>query len=277
MSKTHNEADPHPRGVVVTGGGSGLGQAIALAFARNGDRIAILDRNAEGAARTVELLHSEGSTDSFAIAIDVSSQESVDQAIGEAATRFGAIDAIVNAAGLREISEVLSLSAEDWQKIIAVNLSGTFYSCQAAARLMSESGGGSIINIASVAALEGASQRAAYSASKWGVLGLSRTLAHDLGAANIRVNVICPGLIETPLTASYFQDQGFVAKLPTYIPLGRAGTPADIGEVALFLASPGASYMTGATLTVDGGYLAVKGFGGGSTDGSAYSARTGAV
>ena len=161
-------------------------------------------------------------------------------------------------------------ATEEWDNVIAVNLSGTFYVCQAAARRMRESGGGSIVNIASVGGLVGLSHRPAYTAAKHGVVGLTKSLARDLAADGIRVNAICPGLIRTLLTESYFGDGSFERSLRDDRPLGRHGEPRDVANAALYLASDLGSYVNGIALTVDGGWLAEKSFVAGDAAGSAF-------
>jgi NAD(P)-dependent dehydrogenase (short-subunit alcohol dehydrogenase family) len=161
---------------------------------------------------------------------------------------------------VREIGDVYTMAAEEWDNVIAVNLSGTFYCCQAAARSMRDAGGGAIVNISSVGGLIGLARRPAYTAAKHGVIGLTKSLARDLGPAGIRVNAICPGLIRTPLTEQYFAADAFEEGLRTVVPQGRTGVPADVADAALYLASDQSAYVNGIALTVDGGWLAEKSF-----------------
>jgi len=232
----------------VTGSASGIGAAIADLFQREGAHVAGFDR-ADG---------------------DVRIPADVERAIGGAVERFGHLDIAVNCAGIREIGDVYSLPADEWENVIAVNLSGTFYVCQAAARRMRESGGGSIVNIASVGGLIGLSHRPAYTAAKHGVVGLTKTLARDLAADGIRVNAICPGMIRTPLTEQYFGDGSFEESLTTTVPQGRYGEAADIANAALYLVSELGSYVNGIALTVDGGWLAEKSFVAGDASASSF-------
>src|SRR3954463_16675276 len=234
----------------VTGSASGIGRAIAEAFAREGAQGAGFDR-ADGDGRV---------------------PAAGERGVAAAVERFGRIDVVVNCAGVREIGDVYELAAEEWENVIAVNLSGTFYVCQAAARRMRESGGGSIVNIASVGGLVGLAHRPAYTASKHGVVGLTKSLARDLAADGIRGNVICPGLIRTPRTEQYFGDGSFERSLAATVPLGRHGEARDVANAALYLASDLGSYVNGTALTVDGGWLAEKSFVEGEVAGSAFLA-----
>jgi len=243
------------RVVLVTGAASGIGREIAERFAREGARVIGFDRAGDVAIRG-----------------DVRSPAEVERAVDQVVAAEGRIDVLVCSAGVREIGDVYTLAADEWDNVIAVNLSGTFYCCQAAARRMREGGGGAIVNISSVGGLIGLARRPAYTASKHGVVGLTKSLARDLGPAGIRVNAICPGLIRTPLTEQYFAEDAFEHGLRTVVPQGRVGVAADVADAAVYLASDQSAYVNGVALTVDGGWLAEKSFAAGEAAAATFLA-----
>ena len=229
--------------MLVTGAASGIGREIAERFAREGARVTGFDLGGE-----------------VAIHGDVRAPAEVEAAVAQVVAAEGRLDVLVCSAGVREIGDVYTMATDEWDNVIAVNLSGTFYCCQAAARRMRETGGGAIVNISSVGGLIGLARRPAYTAAKHGIVGLTKSLARDLGPAGIRVNAICPGMIRTPLTERYFAEDAFEEGLRTVIPQGRAGLASDVADAALYLASDRSAYVSGIALTVDGGWLAEKSF-----------------
>ena len=243
------------RVVLVTGAASGIGREIAERFAREGARVTGFDRAGE-----------------VAIVGDVRSPADVERAVAEVVDTEGRIDVLVCSAGVREIGDVYTMATEEWDNVIAVNLSGTFYCCQAVARHMRSGGGGVIVNISSVGGLIGLARRPAYTAAKHGVVGLTKSLARDLAPAGIRVNAICPGLVRTPLTEQYFAEAAFEEGLRTIIPQGRVGVAGDVADAALYLASDQSAYVNGIALTVDGGWLAEKSFASGEAAASTFLA-----
>ena len=244
--------------VLVTGGGSGIGQQVCYAAAREGARVAVGDLDLERAQATAtEIDQRKGEAHAFHI--DVASPESATRFIEAAETTLGRLDVLVNSAGIREIVPVLDLSFEEWQRVISVNLSGTFLPSQAfARRLVSQGKAGRIVNLASVLGLMAAPKRAAYTASKHGVVGLTRQMALELGEKNIRVNAVAPGVVRTPLTERYFQDPEQAQTIRDVHALGRWAEPQEIATAILFLAAEENGFITGTVLTVDGGWTIGK-------------------
>jgi NAD(P)-dependent dehydrogenase (short-subunit alcohol dehydrogenase family) len=246
--------------VLVTGAGSGIGQATCLAFAKEGAAIAAADINLDAAQATVEKITNSGRKAS-AVQIDVTSPDSVKTAVESTLRELGGLNILVNSAGVREIVAFLELPFEEWQRILSVNLNGTFLCSQAAAHKMIAQGqGGKIVNLASVAGLVGVPNRAAYVSSKHAVVGLTKEMAMELAEHDIQVNAIAPGVVETGMTAGYFDDPNVVESVRKLHPARRWAQPEEIANLILFLSSAEAHFMTGATYPIDGGFMAGKSF-----------------
>ena len=242
------------RVAIVTGGAQGIGQAVAELLARAGAAVGVIDRNgelAEAVAREIEA--SGGKAAGFAV--DVANELEVAAVWEKVATRFGGLDILVSAAGVIS-PNVPADQAEmsDFERVIAVNLKGVLLAAKHAHPYMKKAGGGSIVNLSSQASLLSLPNQAIYTASKGGVTALTRSLAIDWASSNIRVNAIAPTFIRTPMAEPMLADPAVLRAAQRRIPLGRVGVPADIANVALFLASDLASLMTGQTLAVDGGW-----------------------
>jgi NAD(P)-dependent dehydrogenase (short-subunit alcohol dehydrogenase family) len=244
------------RTALVTGAASGIGAACALRFAQEGARVAGLDLAAPPAKDWAAVAQAAPAA-SFHVA-DVRSEPAVEAAVAEVVRQHGRIDVLVNAAGVAGGGPVHALALAEWERVLDVNLTGTFLACKHVLRGMLEQRSGSIVNLASIEGLEGIEGGSAYNASKGGVVLLTRNLAIDYGRRGIRANCLCPGLIETAMTASIFQPgmQELRDRFVDGHQLGRAGRPEEIAAAALFLASDDASFVTGHALVVDGGYLA---------------------
>jgi NAD(P)-dependent dehydrogenase (short-subunit alcohol dehydrogenase family) len=243
---------------VVTGAGSGIGRAAAVRFAAEGAAVAAVDLNADAVKQTAAQIAAAGGS-ALTVAADVADRAQVGSAFGQILTEYGQIDVLYNNAGVNSSGSVLDATEDDWDRSFAVNAKGTFLCAQAAAPAMVAAGGGSIINQGSVAALVGIANFASYCAAKGAVVALTRSMSVDLAPRGVRVNVICPGTVYTPLMEPMLAARGggdLAAGLALTVakyPIGRLGTPEEIAAVALFLASDDSSFLTGSVLTADGG------------------------
>jgi len=242
---------------LVTGGASGIGRATALTFAREGAKLVVADMNEEGGHQTVHMITENGGEAIF-VQVDVSNATAVEAMISTAVATYGRLDCAHNNAGIS--SGVRALTAdypeERWQQVIAVNLTGVWLCMKYEIPQMLSQGGGTIVNTASIAGLIGGAGGAAYTASKHGVVGLTKTAALEYAQQGIRVNCVCPGYIQTPMTASNLSDPERQAQIIAREPIGRVGTPEEVAEAVVWLCSDAASFVTGHTMTVDGGYVA---------------------
>jgi 2-hydroxycyclohexanecarboxyl-CoA dehydrogenase len=244
------------KNALVTGGGRGIGRAIALAVAQEGAQVAVLDvlkDNADAVQREIEAVGVKG----LALGADLTRRPEVDRAIAEVIAQWGQLDILVNNAGWDKLEPFLQSEEETWDKIINTNFKGMLYVCKAALPHMVERGGGRVINIASDAGRVGSMGEAVYAGTKGAVIAFSKTLARELARSRITVNVVCPGLTETPLLQGIRQQspksERVIDAVTRAIPLGRVGQPEDVAGAVVYLASPAADYVTGQTLSVSGG------------------------
>jgi 3alpha(or 20beta)-hydroxysteroid dehydrogenase len=249
MTKGTDLAD---RVAVVTGGASGIGLAVVECFARQGASVVIADLDIEQASAQAESLSAEG-LEVIAVRLDVAQAAEWADAANQAVRAFGAIDILINNAGVNTNQTIMATSLDSWRSTLAVNLDGVFLGIRTVAPYIRDQGGGAIVNVSSFAAYVGY-HSAAYAASKWAVRGLTKTAAEEFAAWNIRVNSLHPGSVPTAMHRS--TPPGHADAWRTLIPQGRLGETRELAEAALFLASERSSYMTGAELVVDGGLSA---------------------
>ncbi len=238
------------RVALITGGAQGIGRAIALLFARRGARVAISDINLEKAQETCREVESLGAQ-AMAIGGNVADARAAEAMVEQTVEKFGGLDILVNNAGITRDGVLLRMKEEDWDSVMAVNLKGAFHCTKAGLRFFLKRKGGKIVNIASVTGEMGNAGQSNYAASKAGLIGFTKSVAREYASRNIQVNAVAPGFIDTAMSQAIPQkEKEFLIR---QIPMERLGTPEDVAEAVLFLASPAADYITGQVLNVNGG------------------------
>jgi NAD(P)-dependent dehydrogenase (short-subunit alcohol dehydrogenase family) len=242
---------------LVTGGASGIGRATALTFAREGAKLIIADMNEEGGHQTVHMITEQGG-DAIFVSTDVTQATAVEALISHAVKTYGRLDCAHNNAGVTQHAypPTAEFPEDDWHRVLAVNLTGVWLCMKYEMLQMVTQGGGAMVNTASVSGLVGLAGHSAYVASKHGVVGLTKTAALEYAKQSIRVDCVCPGYIQTPMTALGMNDPARLARIIAREPIGRVGTPEEVAEAVVWLCSDAASFVTGHTMTVDGGYVA---------------------
>jgi NAD(P)-dependent dehydrogenase (short-subunit alcohol dehydrogenase family) len=242
---------------LITGAGTGIGRAIALAYAREGAKLALVGRRKDPLDRVAK----DAGGETLVVCADVSRQSEIDRVLEEVQSRFGGLNVLVNNAGILHIGTAEQITVDQWDQTFNVNVRGLWLLSRAVLPFLRKAGGGSIVNMASVLGINGARNRASYAPSKGAVILLTKCMAIDHGAEKIRVNAICPSFVETDLTADVLRkapDPEAVRRERIAVhPIGRLGQPEDIAALAVYLASDESSWVTGSALPVDGGYLAV--------------------
>ena len=238
--------------VVVTGGSGGIGQACLAAFHKAGARVVSLDRTPDEAARAARKVDPSGER-AIGLGCDIGDVAAVAQAADRVMADFGGADVVVNNAGILRPAPLEQVSESDWSAILQVNLNGSLWVAQAFAKHMIAKGSGAIVQIASIAGTQPQPMSGAYSASKAAVLMMMRQLAHELGPKGVRTNAVSPGLVITPLSETFYTDPAVKEARESMVPMGRIGSPQDMADAALFLASDRASYINGQEIVVDGG------------------------
>jgi 3-oxoacyl-[acyl-carrier protein] reductase len=238
---------------IVTGGGQGIGKATALEFAKEGAKLVLCDVMEDAVNAVCQEIRDMGG-EAIAVTTDVTKSADVDNVVKQALDKFGRIDCLINNAGITADSTLLKMTEDQWDKVIAVNLKGVYLFGQAVAKVMAEQeGGGCIISASSVVGLYGNFGQTNYAATKWGVIGMTKTWAKELGKKGVRANAVAPGFIATDMVKK--MPEKVLDKLTAMSPLKRIGQPIDVANVYKFLASDEASFITGAVISVDGGVV----------------------
>lgn len=237
---------------IITGGGRGIGEATALKFAKEGAKVVVADVNKEDIDQTVQAI-TEAGGEAIGMVVDVTNVEQVENMVTETVQHFGSVDIVVNNAGITADAQLIKMEEAQWDRVIDVNLKGVFNVAQAAAKLMKEQKSGVILNASSVVGLYGNFGQTNYAATKWGVIGMTKTWAKELGRFGIRVNAVAPGFIMTPMVQK--MPEKVLDMMKGKSPLGMLGEPEDIANAYTFLASDEARYVTGTVLSVDGGVV----------------------
>jgi NAD(P)-dependent dehydrogenase (short-subunit alcohol dehydrogenase family) len=241
---------------IVTGGSKGLGEAMALALATAGANVVVVSRNLEESQNVADTIASQTGRKTLAMRVDVTVRADVDKMVEATVSTFGKIDVLVNNAGINIRKPLQELTDEEWGRILEINLTGPMLCSRAAGKVMIEQRSGSIINLSSILGYVSIPMRSAYSASKAGIIGLTKTLALEWASYNVRVNALCPGPFETPMNHVIFQNQEVAQYFKSRIPLGRFAETKELAGPIIFLASDASSFVTGTTLLVDGGWTA---------------------
>jgi len=240
------------KSVLIIGGSRGIGAATAVYFARMGYKVAITYNSSEESAKALKQTMLLNGAEFVAIKADCRNAFHIESAVKQAVVAFGSLDVMVNNAGIAMQKLITQTTDDDWQNILNINLSGAFYGCREAARVMIPKGKGSIVNISSIWGISGASMEVAYSATKAGIIGLTKALAKELGPSGIRVNCVAPGVIDTDMNANL--DLNTFAELADATALGRIGTPDEVARAVYYLAND-ADFITGQVLGIDGGFF----------------------